>query len=214
MAQCDGCDDLRCWWSCSCPIYGAGCTATVVDKVIVPGEVISSDEVLLSASVRCCDAGTNACGPDEFAYTITSGHSYCITVSVGWGGGLLPGWSVNASGQYGASTIPPAHRRRFLSQRHPCSIKTVTVLQEVRAVEIITTIARTAHYTQNASCNPNGVSEFSQPCSDLAFSASSTITAYETVHATKPCPRGSACVRAEGDGPVIPIVLPTPEIDD
>ena len=122
LAQCPDCEDLTCnWFACGCMrSVGAGCTTTIATEVVLQGILGQPQPVAGPLTVSCCSS-TIPCGPNTLTYTQSTGYTFCVTVSGGWGGGLLPGCGLPLE-----SRTPPVGRiapaRRSVFHVHNASL--------------------------------------------------------------------------------------------
>ena len=194
LAQCPDCEDLTCnWFACGCMrSVGAGCTTTIATEVVLQGILGQPQPVAGPLTVSCCSS-TIPCGPNTLTYTQSTGYTFCVTVSGGWGGGLLPGWTFGVGGQWcynntGSATVT----HQFMTPA--CSKKTVTILKRDRAITINTIVTQRASYSVTDTCaTPPYTMALTQECGRQTFVTSATTPEYEVIEQRSACPVGSPC---------------------
>ena len=191
LAQCPACEDLTCnWFACGCMrSVGAGCTTTIATTVVLQG-IIGGDQVVSGPTTRSCCSSPTPCGPNTITYTQNTGHTFCVTVSGGWGGGLLPGWTFGVGGQWcynntGSATV--SHQYMVPA----CSKNTVTIVKRDRAITINTVVTQKASYSVTDTCAiPPYTMTLDQACPTQTFATATTQPEYEMIVTPGTCPIG------------------------
>lgn len=190
LAQCPGCTDLTCnGIGCGCMrSVGAGCTTTIA-KDVVQG-ILGPPEIVGDPSTCNCCSSPSPCGPTTLTYEMSTGYTFCVTVSGGWGGGSLPGWNFEVEGQWcydNRASVTVSHQ--FMTPA--CSKKTVTIVKRNRAITINTVVTRKTSYSVTDTCaTPPYTMTVDQACGTQTFATAATQSEYEITEVPGICPIG------------------------